>query len=141
MLKICFKNVKKPDLAFLFKPEKWKGYDLHHADCSITMAMYILSGMLEWPSLSHLIAMQGGGGGGGGDLYDGDAHVLPLTSTNFPTSKDQSVYLVEFYAPWWVFLHTHPPDYNHVDIQVGILRDSWISVVSCMYVVLFISIV
>ena len=42
----------------------------------------------------------GGGGGGGGRLYDGDAHVLPLTSTNFPTSKDQSVYLVEFYAPW-----------------------------------------
>ena len=42
----------------------------------------------------------GGGGGGGGGLYDGDAHVLPLTSTNFPTSKDQSVYLVEFYAPW-----------------------------------------
>ncbi len=33
----------------------------------------------------------------------------------------------------------HPPDHNHVDIQVGILRDSWISVVSCMYVVLFIS--
>lgn len=41
------------------------------------------------------MTMQAGGG-----LYDGDAHVLPLTATNFPTAKDQSVYLVEFYAPW-----------------------------------------
>ena len=27
--------------------------------------------------------------------------MLPLTSTTFPGSKDQSVYLVEFYAPWY----------------------------------------
>ena len=47
------------------------------------------------PSLA--VGLQGAGGGG---LYEGDAHVLSLKSSNFPSSKDQSVYLVEFYAPW-----------------------------------------
>ena len=45
--------------------------------------------------------MQGGDGGGGGGLYDGDSHVLSLTSTSFPAKSDQSVYLIEFYAPWY----------------------------------------
>ena len=47
----------------------------------------------------HCLPLQGAGGSGGG-LYDGDAHVVSLTSSSFPASKDQSVYLVEFYAPW-----------------------------------------
>ena len=41
-------------------------------------------------------------GGGGGGLYDGDAHVMSLTSSSFPTKSDHCVYLVEFYAPWCV---------------------------------------
>ena len=56
------------------------------------------------PKLVKAVMLQGGGGGGGsgggGGLYGGDAHVVPLTSSSFPGSKDQSVYLVEFYAPW-----------------------------------------
>ncbi|KAL3131807.1 hypothetical protein ABBQ38_007523 [Trebouxia sp. C0009 RCD-2024] len=39
-------------------------------------------------------------GGSPGGLYDGDAHVVSLTSTTFPAKSDPSVYLVEFYAPW-----------------------------------------
>ncbi|KAL0050174.1 hypothetical protein WJX82_005825 [Trebouxia sp. C0006] len=54
------------------------------------------------------------GGGGGGGLYDGDAHVLPLTSTNFPSSKDQSVYLVEFYAPWCGHCKQLAPEWSKV---------------------------
>lgn len=41
-------------------------------------------------------------GGGGGGLYDRDAHVVSLVSGSFPTRTDHSVYLVEFYAPWYV---------------------------------------
>lgn len=39
-------------------------------------------------------------GGSGSGLYDGDAHVLTLTSSSFPTKSDPAVYLLEFYAPW-----------------------------------------
>ena len=54
------------------------------------------------------VLVQGGGGGG---LYDGDAHVVSLTSSSFPTNLDHSVYLVEFYAPWCVLsaMSVHPP--------------------------------
>lgn len=38
--------------------------------------------------------------GGGAGLYDNDAHVISMTSSTFPKRKDESVYLVEFYAPW-----------------------------------------
>jgi hypothetical protein len=47
----------------------------------------------------------GGGGGGGGGLYDGDANVLPISSGSFPSGAGEGfVWLLEFYAPWWVFL-------------------------------------
>ena len=41
------------------------------------------------------------GGGGGGGLYDGDAHVIPISSGNFPSGAGEGfVWLLEFYAPW-----------------------------------------
>jgi hypothetical protein len=57
--------------------------------------------------------MGGGGGGKGGGsrggggsraqadgLYDGDANVINLSPSNFPTQGERSTYLVMFYAPW-----------------------------------------
>ena len=61
--------------------------------------------MSERPLLS-VTNVQGGHGGG---LYDRDAHVVSLTSSTFPAKSDPSVYLVEFYAPWYVL-----PLYHHV---------------------------
>lgn len=49
----------------------------------------------------QVLSLQGGSAG----LYDNDAHVLAMTSHTFPKRKDQSVYLVEFYAPWYTYSH------------------------------------
>lgn len=47
--------------------------------------------------------MGGGRGGGGGGLYDDDSNVEAPEGGNVP-SDSPWVWLVEYYAPWWVGL-------------------------------------
>ena len=68
----------------------------------------------------------GGGGGGGGGKND----VVELTDSNFDelVLQSEDLWLVEFYAPWWVYKRILTLGWEYWYYRTWYTREYWLSI-------------